>query len=222
MSPGIVPVFPLPNAVLFPNTVLGLHVFEPRYRQMVEHVRAGEGLIAIALLQPGYEPDYMGSPAFHSLATVGRISGVQRRDDGTFDLNVVGLARVDLHEIPSQHLYRIARFEPRAESAADDEDPVIRNAKLDLLATQGYLMRELTGDAGPGLVVDDRMPFAAAVNGACANLPEEPPVRQGLLAIDDLMQRHHRVVELLHEALSKVLRIKNVGEKPGENGAWVN
>ena len=55
---GIVPVFPLPNAVLFPRTVLPLHIFEPRYRAMVSDADAGDGMIAIALLEPGFEKDY--------------------------------------------------------------------------------------------------------------------------------------------------------------------
>lgn len=221
---GVVPVFPLPSAVLFPHTVLALHVFEPRYREMVRHARSGEGLIALALLRPGFEKDYAGSPAIHRVATIGELRDVERLPDGRFNLNLVGLERVTLSELPSQHTYRIARVEPRDETEVDDDDPTIRSAKLDLLATQGYLMRELTGGTGPGLAVDDRVPFATAVNGACANLPAEPGVRQELLEIDDVMRRHGRVVELLHETLGRVLQLRGAASDDDDDTpqGWVN
>ena len=52
---GLAPIFPLPNVVLFPNALLPLHIFEPRYRQMTADALEGERLIAMALLRPGWE-----------------------------------------------------------------------------------------------------------------------------------------------------------------------
>lgn len=72
------PVFPLPNAVLFPDTVLPLHIFEPRYRQMIHDAANGDGRIAVALLEPGYEEEYEGAPAFHRVGTVGRIENLEQ------------------------------------------------------------------------------------------------------------------------------------------------
>ena len=102
-SPDIVPLFPLPGAVLFPDTVLPLHIFEPRYRRMVEDVRAGDGRIAIALLRQGWEEGYEGRPAIHDVGTVGRIRDLEPLPDGRFNLALVGLQRVE-HFVGEQGL----------------------------------------------------------------------------------------------------------------------
>ena len=52
-----IPIFPLPNVVLFPNVFLPLHIFEPRYRTMVADALAGDRIIGMVLLRPGYEAD---------------------------------------------------------------------------------------------------------------------------------------------------------------------
>ena len=79
------------------------------------------------------------------------------------------------------------------EVGGDDASPGIRAAKLDLLASHGCLVRELTDRGGQGIVLDERIPFDTAVNGACANLPVDPAVRQALLEESDLLRRHARV-----------------------------
>jgi len=71
----VVAVFPLPDVVFFPRTVLPLHVFEKRYRAMVKDALAADSRLAVALLQPGWQVGYEGSPAFYDVATIGRIIG---------------------------------------------------------------------------------------------------------------------------------------------------
>ncbi len=213
---GIVPVFPLPNAVLFPRTVLPLHIFEPRYCAMISDAESGDGMIAIALLKPGFEKDYEGSPPIHTLGTIGRIERLERLPDGRSNLNLVGLVRVELSEIPSNRAYRQARFTPRPEPEVDESAPDIRRGKLELLASQGYLIREITEGSGTSIPLVEELPYLSAVNGSCANLPSFPEVRQALLALDDLRERHRRVSELLNEVLERVLELK---EGPGAQGA---
>jgi uncharacterized protein len=60
MLPFALPIFPLPTVVLFPNVFLPLHIFEPRYRQMIGDALAGDRIIGMVLLRPGYEEDYEG------------------------------------------------------------------------------------------------------------------------------------------------------------------
>jgi Lon protease-like protein len=96
-----VAVFPLPQAVLFPGGRLPLHIFEPRYRAMMADVLAGgTGLMVIAQLKPGWRQDYAGQPPIFPLAGIGRIERSQRNADGTYDLELHGLARVELEELP--------------------------------------------------------------------------------------------------------------------------
>ncbi len=109
---GSARLFPLPNLVLFPNVVQPLHIFEPRYRQMTEDALVGDRLIAMVLLQPGWENLYNGRPAIHEVACVGRIIADQLMPDGRYNLLVRGLRRAQLkRELNSEKLYRIAHAE---------------------------------------------------------------------------------------------------------------
>ncbi|MGB5696093.1 MAG: LON peptidase substrate-binding domain-containing protein [Polyangiales bacterium] len=108
------PVFPLPRVVFFPGTALPLHLFEPRYTKMVEDcLESGCTAMAVTLLAPGWEEDYQGKPPIHQVAGAGRIVAHQRRADGTHDLILHGLNRVQLSELPSEDRpYRRARALP--------------------------------------------------------------------------------------------------------------
>jgi Lon protease-like protein len=207
-SSGLVPVFPLPGVVFFPRTVLPLHVFEMRYREMVRDSAAGEGLIAVSLLLPGWEKSYDQSPAFHPVGTVGRIEDLEPLGDGRFNLRLIGLTRVSFGEVTRVRPYRMVRVAALAESGVDEDDPRIHEAKLEILASHGCLLRELMPEEGQSVVLDERIPFESAVNGACANLPVDPRLKQALLEENDLCERHRRASSILNEVLERVLRLK--------------
>ena len=95
---GVVRLFPLPNLVLFPHVLQPLHIFEPRYREMLEDALAGDHLIAMAVLAPGWESDYEGRPPVHPVACLGRVATHVALDDGRYNVLVAGLARVALGE----------------------------------------------------------------------------------------------------------------------------
>src|SRR5438132_10785233 len=132
---GIARLFPLPNVVLFPHMVLPLHIFEPRYRQMMSDALAGDQLIAMTLLQSGWESDYEGRPALHPVGCIGRILDHQRQPDGRFNLHLRGLSRIRIvEEIDSARLYRSARVELLQERAATaDPDNKIRSSLLQVI-----------------------------------------------------------------------------------------
>jgi len=202
------PVFPLPDVVFFPGTVLPLHVFETRYRAMVKDALAADGTIAVALLQPGWDRRYAGNPEYFPVATAGRMEEIETTPDGRYYFKLAGSVRVRLGEVVRDAPYRLVRAEEIPERPVDESDPRIRRAKLDLLATQVCLVRELTGNDAPRLVLDERMSFAAAVNAACASLPAEAATRQALLELDDLTERHRRATEIFEEILQRVLALK--------------
>lgn len=204
----VIPVFPLPNVVLFPDTVLPLHVFEMRYREMVRDASRADGRIAIALLRPGFESAYEGRPPIHSIGTLGRIEQLQPLDDGRFTLHVVGTQRVCFYEVDSDRAYRLAQAEPRPEHAVDERDPQVMREKLQLLASHAMLLREVSGGDEPGVLLNDHLPLAAAINGACANLPVAAAIRQELLEIDALRERMLRGCRLLDDALRQVFEMR--------------
>lgn len=105
-------LFPLPNLVLFPHVVQPLHVFEPRYRRLTARALAGDRLMALVLLKPGWEADYDNRPAVHSVACLGRIVADQRLDDGRYNLLLRGLGRIRIRrELADDEPFRTARAE---------------------------------------------------------------------------------------------------------------
>jgi len=214
-----IPVFPLPDVVFFPGTVLPLHVFETRYRAMVKDALQADRMIAVALLQPGWEQRYAGNPDCFPIATAGRMEELETTPDGRYYFKLAGSVRVRLGEVLRDSPYRLVRAEEIPERPVDETDPAVRRAKLDLLATQVGLVRELTGNDTPRLVLDERMSFVAAVNGACASLPTEAATRQALLELDDLMERHRRAASILDEILERVVALKSAPDDAGSRGA---
>jgi uncharacterized protein len=100
-------IFPLPQATLFPGQVLPLHVFEPRYREMVKVALAGRRMLAVARLKPGFESDYEGRPPVFDVCGVGVIESCSERADGRFDLTLRGLARIRIaQELPPARAFR--------------------------------------------------------------------------------------------------------------------
>jgi Lon protease-like protein len=107
---GVARLFPLPNVVLFPGGLLPLHIFEPRYRQLVADALGSDRLIAMVLLKPGFEPDYEGAPAIHDVGCIGQIIEHRSLADGRSNLILQGLARVRIGSEPAtDRLYRSAR-----------------------------------------------------------------------------------------------------------------
>jgi ATP-dependent Lon protease len=109
---GVARLFPLPNLVLFPHAVAPMHIFEPRYVALVEDALAGDQLIGMALLSPGWEADYEGSPPVARVICVGRILTHARLPEGRFNLLLAGVQRAAIRrELPSGRLFREAQVE---------------------------------------------------------------------------------------------------------------
>jgi Lon protease-like protein len=105
-------LFPLPNLVVFPHVIQPLHIFEPRYRELMQDALADDKLIAMAALAPGWENDYEGRPPLEPVACLGRIATHERLPDGRFNLLLLGLHRVRLiEELPPNRLYRVAKVQ---------------------------------------------------------------------------------------------------------------
>jgi len=148
------PLFPLPDFFLFPGAVAPLHIFEPRYRQMVDDLLDTTGRLVLA----AYDPDLPlteSGPAVKSIAGLGEIVHHETLADGRFLIWVLGLGRVRLSEVPSDRLYRqtdvelVADEEPGAEVAAELA-PRLRRA-IDARAPEG---QRLEGELPLGLLAD--------------------------------------------------------------------
>ena len=89
----VIPLFPLPATVFYPNTSLPLHIFEPRYRDMVEDALNGKGEIGMILLKPGWENDYQGTPEVMTIGCVGKITRHSELPEGKYNILLSGLYR---------------------------------------------------------------------------------------------------------------------------------
>jgi ATP-dependent Lon protease len=130
---GTARLFPLPNLVLFPHVMQPLHVFEPRYREMLEDALAGDRLIAMAMLAPGWESDYEGRPPIYPMACLGRVAVSNKLEGGSYNLLLVGLRRVRLvRELPPERSFRRAVVEVCEDRYAPEQAPAIASLQRDL------------------------------------------------------------------------------------------
>jgi len=108
--PDKVPVMPLPGAVLFPHALLPLYIFEPRYRQMLDHALRHHRMFCVALIKPSC-PDWQAPEDFFHLATVGLIRACVGRGDGTSNLILQGLRRVRFASFEQEAPFPVAKIE---------------------------------------------------------------------------------------------------------------
>lgn len=195
---GEVRLFPLPNLVLFPDAFAPLKVFEDRYTKLVEDAKDDDNLIALALLKPGWEEDYVGTPAIHSTVCVGKILRQRRLPSGKFDVLLYGLFRGRIIEELGAFPYRRARIEIMEDVVLPLQAEVIaRRVRRALDMVPGrksviWEMRRMANqlrgvDAAPGR-------YADAVANASDLLPES---RYELLSEPDVLRRLERLIGLL-------------------------
>jgi len=107
-----IPVFPLPNIVFFPNTIVPLYVFEDRYKKLVADVlNTPDKLLSIVLLKPGWEKNYFENPPVYNVAGLGRIVQSEILPDNKYNILLQGIARIKILEWTQMFPYRIAKAE---------------------------------------------------------------------------------------------------------------
>ena len=108
--PDEVPVMPLPGAVLFPNALLPLYIFEPRYREMLEQALKRDRMFSVALIKPSC-PEWHAPEDFFHLATIGLIRACVGRGDGTSNLVLQGLHRVRFTSFEQETPFPVAKID---------------------------------------------------------------------------------------------------------------
>jgi Lon protease-like protein len=188
--PPVIPIFPLPDVVVFPQVPLPLHVFEPRYRKMVADALASHRTIGMALLRPGWERDYEGRPPVYALGCAGAIEQHEALPDGRSNLVLRGLSRFRIREEHAGEPYRLASVEPLDEPADDPAE--VARARQAVLAAIGR-----AADGPLVLVIKPEMPDELFVNALAQALPLLGVERQSLLECDGVLSRYRRLLEIL-------------------------
>lgn len=188
-------VFPLPNAVLFPGAVQPLHVFEPRYKTLVADVIAGKGLMALALLEPGYEASYYGNPPFHSVVCVGSIVAHEKVDQGKYNILLRGLVRGVAEEMVCDAPYRTFRIRQLVEKPCGDRESELRAQLEDMLQQSGF--KQMPGYDELIELLGSEMEFGQLVDALAFSLVAEVETKQTLLEEVDDKARCMMVLEQL-------------------------
>jgi len=187
--PDEVPAMTLPNMVFFPQALLPLHIFEPRYQQMLRDVLATHRLFTVAHLDPrraGQPGEF--EPA-HPIATVGIIRACQENDDGTANLLLQGLCRVELLSVQREEPYRFVQVRALTSTpgAATDENLRLRADLTRLIALKRKLGAPVPREFTDFLkTVDDPETF---VDLAAFSLCDDPRLKQTLLETLDIHRR---------------------------------
>ena len=142
---GMLPLFPLPSVVHFPNTLLPLHIFEKRYRRLLSDALEGEKLIGMAVLKPGWEEFYSGNPDIYPIACLGTILKNEPMPDGRSNILLLGLKRVRIKEILKPLPYRTASVEIMEDSLDNLPKEEHQKIKNDLLELYSELVIEYAG-----------------------------------------------------------------------------
>lgn len=188
-----VPLFPLPNVVLFPRTVLPLHIFEFRYRQMTADAVAGDRLVALSLLKPGWEKDYHARPAIEPVVCVGRILNWEKLADGKYNFLLQGVARARIEHEFCDRTYRYARLSRLEETDVMEIDLQPDRERLSSLVSCGSV-------AGVQLFrqfrqfIHSPLPTRVVADLAAFHLIEHIALKQQLLAETDVRKRVRQVV----------------------------
>jgi hypothetical protein len=187
------PIFPLGGAILFPRSQLPLHIFEPRYRTMIEDASAGAA--RIGMIQPLGSGDDPQHPPLYRVGCVGEIVGLEELDDGRFNVVLQGSTRFRLiAEADVGTPYRQADVDGQA---FDDSDPDPLG-----LAQRSEVEREARrlGDA-MGLTVDwsavGRLDDEMLVNAIAQVAPFDVGAKQALLEAVTLPERADLLVQLM-------------------------
>ncbi len=177
--PAIIPLFPLPNLVLFPGIRVPLHIFEPRYRQMIADVAEGDRIIGMMLLKGDWERDYHAFPDIYDIGCGGRIGGLIRLDDGRYNLLLDGISEFRVRREIRDRAYRQAEVEwcSVAREALECDAETMDGLRELLFQYLGDPARE----AWKTLVEDRGLRGAELINFLCFHLDVAPIEKQTML-----------------------------------------
>jgi uncharacterized protein len=187
--PSVIPIFPLEEAMLFPNASRPLHIFEPRYRAMINDALKGDRIIGMVALRPGYEANYEGRPAIYAVGCAGVISEVEELPDGRFNIVLRGFVKFRINSEDDSRPYRLARVAAMPESLDDKEKDALHKERLRL--------EELVTKPGAASNVPPDISDEEVVNVLAQYVPVDPIQRQALLELDGVLLRSRALIDLL-------------------------
>lgn len=191
---GAVRLFPLPDLVMFPHVVQPLHIFEPRYRELLNDALDGDGLIAMSILAAGWERDYEGRPDLLPNVCVGKVITHHRLEDGRYNLMLLGMRRGRIvAEQPATRAFRQAEV-VLMDDVYPDQGEAKRNDVQLALARQFQktlpVGKVMAANEGPvEELLSTEVPLGVLTDLVAFALPLKPALKRQLLAEVDVDRR---------------------------------
>jgi uncharacterized protein len=204
----IVPLFPLPNVVLFPKTPMPLYIFEERYRTMVRDALAGDKELVIALSRTGSEFSHASGTTVHEIGCLGKIESYEELKDGKYNIVVVGVYRVRIIREVQHSPYQLVEVEKIDDTASDalrDESVKRQNHLGSLFAKFTELA---TGTKQHAMELMPQMDFESLVNMVAMTLNLAVEQKQALLELDDPDQRCEVLTPILQQQLEALILVR--------------
>jgi len=197
--PSRIPLFPLPNVVLFPGVALPLHIFEPRYREMVrETLATPHRMIGMTLLRGDWRQQYYGYPQIFAVGCAGRVVSSEPLADGRYNIRLHGVREFVLAGESHDRAYRLGTIEWRP-AAADALSEALRS-RLRVLIER--LTSGQRSEAAVKLFDDLSIPDELIVNFFCFALDFAPVEKQSLLEAVSIADRAERLADMAEFALN--------------------
>jgi len=204
--PSIIPVFPLPNVVLFPGVPLPLHIFEPRYRDLVRDAAASHEIIGMSLLRGDWQARYHENPDIFETGCAGRIVNVEELPDGKFNILLHGIREfiIERHIFDKSYRQAAVRWRSLGLRAID---VACRSRLIGLLSK---FLRTQPNTPAYRLLRDHTLSDDLLVNFFSYALDIAPLEKQGLLEAASLTERAERLRDILEFHLEET----RLGPKP--------
>ncbi len=203
-----VPLFPLPNVVLFPRAVLPLHIFEQRYKIMTADALTGDRQIAMALLRPGWEKHYYSRADIAPVLCVGAIVSCEKLPDGKYNFLLQGHTRVRMIREFEGKPYRVAHLEVCEQVPVLEIDLTEHRKRILEIFNDGALSKTTLARQFRKML-EGPFPTADIADLIAFNLIDDVTLKQQLLEECDVRSRVERAVEELtqiHRMLGPALR----------------
>jgi ATP-dependent Lon protease len=197
--PDEIPVMPLPGAVLFPHALLPLYIFEPRYRDMLEHALQHDRMFSVTLIKPSC-PEWHAPEDFFHFATVGLIRACVGRSDGTSNLVLQGLHRVRFTSFAQESPFPVAKIEVIESS----NDPTVETEALGEKVVELYRKLKRNGRQLPSKIdsyltqLGDLEMLADLV---ASTFVDDPLRRQRMLEEPSVNQRLRLLITFLQDEI---------------------
>jgi Lon protease-like protein len=199
--PGVIPVFPLPEALLLPRADIPLNIFEPRYLAMVDAAMAGNRVLGMVQIDEA-APQCSRGPGLRTIGCAGRIVSYAETGDGRYMITLTGIARFriveEMRESPTP--FRICRVtaEPFAVDFESADQLIDRNAVL--RAFRAYLKAH---DLDADWDSVGRASNETLVNALAMMAPFGAAEKQALLEAPDLKARAETLVAMAEMAIPR-------------------